>query len=322
MMTGRLIIDGSDAYTTYGLYVKDGGLAALLAWPQMKNIKTKNWYERNGIVADLSNPLLDGRTVQLQFYLSHPDMASQARVLHYDLMNTAYHTFAFQTLGRTYTLRYVSNGAFTMNEGFDSATLTFAEDNVTKPTLGSTVTLDFGTSTRSFRIAVPDVTSVKPSGYRLDGIDFARFGMYVTKGTLDQFQKLAAAKEAMKRNISTAAGLIYDGSGAVYASYPDVTLNLHLRSESVTNFWKMWMAMFAQLFSAGEHTVDGAGRRFKCYYKSTKITKFYTLQDGGVWCDFAITMALLYDEPILLLGTTINGTTVAVVDGNDTTLII
>lgn len=317
MLINRLIIDGTDAYSEYGLYMKENALAALLAWPQFKKITTNDWHEEDGLEADLQSPVLDGRNVQLQFHLGHADSPSKARALISALKSTVYHTFAFKELGITYQLRYASNGAFSMNETFDTLTLTMAEDSVTKPVIGSTVTLNFANNvTRTFTIAVPAIPSVHLSGYLLDGIDMARFGAYVTKGTLDSFQKAGTVKENMKRNVSVVNGIIYDSTATPTTKPQDVTINMVIHASSVVDFWKKWYALFAKLMASGAHTLFGGGKRLSCYYKSCKPSIFYLLPDGGVWCEFSVTMAVLKDLNIQMLGTVINNTPYAIADNN------
>lgn len=322
-MLNRLFIDNNDAFATYGLYIRDGGLAPLLAWPQFKHVATNNWYEMDGIEADLGNPVLSGRTLNLQLNAGHRDAASLSRELMADLMDGVYHTFYLPGIGRSFSLRYVNNTAFTMNEAFDTMTLALAEDSIAKPALGDTVTLHIGVgNTQTFTVAVPGESSVHLSGYLLDGIDFSRFGMMVTKGTLDQFQKGAKVKEALRRDIRTSAGIIYDGTGTVYTQPQDVTVSVHLRSSSMLDFWKMWYALFAVLLSSGEHVIEGAGRRLVFYYKSMNVQKFYPLANGGAWCDFSLSLSVLRHTPIQLLGTLENGTLMAIIDSNNVVISI
>lgn len=322
MLRNRFLIDNIDTYTEYGLFIKDGGLAALLAWPQFKNVKIYNWAEEDGIIADLRNMRLDGRNVSVQFHMEHSDAPSMARKLERMLTSVTYHAIRCLTLGKTYTMRYVSNGSFSMNDDFDTLAITFAEDMVSKPVIGHTATLDFGDHTETFTIAVPESSSTPASGYLLDGIEMSMFGMYVTHSTFDTFQKMPSAKEKMKRGVSIQSGYIYDGTGAEKVSYADVTLNIHVRTSSVTEFWQRWYAMFAILFANGSHTIEGGGRRCECYYKSMKPTRFYPLSDGGVWCDFSVTLAVTKMLPLQVIGTSINGDMVAILIGNNTIITI
>lgn len=325
MLENRLIIDNDDAFSTYGLFVRDNGLAPLIGWPQFKKIAANNWYEENGIEADLTSPVLDGRQVQLQLYAMHDLTPSDLAPILSMLRASVYHTFRVPTLGVKFVLRYVSNGSVGVNNRFDSLTLTLAEDfdgsiagGRSKPAMGEEVTLDFGNNTTtSFRIAVPDIDSVPFSGYDIDGYDMSRFGMMVTKGTLDQMQRFDKVKEAMKRSSNYVEGVQYDSAGTVYSNHDDVTMKLHIRTDTVVDFWNRWYALFAILMKSGEHILQGAGRRYRCYYKSMKVDKLYPLANGGVWCDFSVTMAVLGSMPIQIFGLTDNNVNKAIIDDDN-----
>lgn len=326
MLTERLLIDGYDAYTKYGLFVSYDGMRSLLQWPQFKSssIHVNNWHESDGLEADLSSVKIEGRSVQMQFVAVHSDSPSMSRVLFSSLKSkisgSVYHTFKFLRLGVSYMLRYDNNNSFTINEKFDNLSIALKEDSIYTPVLGGNVTLDFGTSTKTFTIAVPDSPSVKLSGYTIDGVDMAYFGMYVVSGTVDQFQTYGKTKESLLRDISTQNGWIYDSADTIQLSEKDVTIHLHLRTGNVLTFWKMWYALFAILLSSGAHTVEGAGRKFTCYYKSMSVDRFIPLQDNGIWCDFSVTVEVLNNMPLQILGTLVNGSAVAIIDNNNTVI--
>lgn len=70
MITGRLYIDGDDAYKQYGVYVVKGGWNDLVAFPPLKTVPSNDWQEEDGIEADLSNPVLNTKEVQLKVAFS------------------------------------------------------------------------------------------------------------------------------------------------------------------------------------------------------------------------------------------------------------
>lgn len=277
-LTGHLYIDGVDAYTNYGLFVKDDGLKGLLQWPQFKasSIPTVNWHEYDGIEADLSAPVLDGRQFQLSFHINHPDAESEAQVLLSDLTSQVYHTFNFPLLGKTYVLRLVTNPNFLQKTDFDTLSLTFAEDNVAVPTA-----------------TVPMQETGIPYGYIIDDADFALYGCTVFKGTRDSFLKFASPKPALKVSTITSNGVSYDSGDSVRLSSRDITMHLHIRTANIADFWARWNALWAVVLAPSYRTVEGDGMVFQCYYKSNAISKFLMFDDGGVWCDFTITFAVL-----------------------------
>lgn len=275
-LTGRIIINGLDAFTNYGLVFQNDGLKSLLQMPQFKKVEVYDWHEEDGLEADLSAPLLDGRQFTLNFGISHPDAESEAQVLLSDLASQVYHTLYIPWLGRTYTVRYVSNGSFAQNARFDTLSLTFAEDAVTIPT-----------------VAVPTQETGISMGYFIDDADFALYGCTVVKGTRDSFLKFAATKEALKRSVSTLSGIIYDSGDTVRLKSRDITVKLHIRTPDVPTFWARWYALWNAVLAPEARTIEGDGMTFQCYYKSNAVQKFMPTIEGGVWCDFSITFAVL-----------------------------
>ena len=65
MMTGRLYIDGHDAYKQWGVYVVSGGWNELIAYPPLKTVEYNDWQEEDGIEADLSDPKLNTKEVSI-----------------------------------------------------------------------------------------------------------------------------------------------------------------------------------------------------------------------------------------------------------------
>lgn len=277
-LTGRLYIDGLDAYANYGMVVTGESLKALLQWPSYKasSIDTNNWHESDGIEANLSSPVLDGRQVRMQFGLMHNGLPSEAQVLLFDLTAAVYHTFNFQMLGKSYTFRLVGNPSFSQNEKFDTLSLTMAEDTVAVPT--STASL---------------LQTFTPSGYTIDDDDFAAYGVSVVQGTRDSFLAFASPKEALKRSISNTAGIIYDSSDTIKYTSKEVKVNLHLRTATVAAFWERWNLLWRDVLASNYRTVTGEGMMFQCYYSKCAVSRFSLLSDGGVWCDFSISFAVL-----------------------------
>lgn len=325
MLTGQLYIDNVDAYDEYGIYIAYDGLRSLIQWPSVKtsSVAVNNWYEMDGVEADVSSVVLDSRQVQLHLYANHNFAPSELTPFFSMLRASVYHTYKIPILGVGYTLRYVSNGSVNVNNRFDGLSLTLAEDSRTKPIIGGTVILDFGSgNTMAFNIEVPDSISVPATGYSIDGIDMARFGMTVTQGTLDQMHKFDKVKEALRRSGNYIAGVVYDSTGTVYTQHDDITVRLHIRTDTVVDFWKRWYSFFATVMAGAEHMLQGAGRKYRCYYKSMAVETFVPLANGGIWCDFSVTMAVLGREAITLLGVLDNSSLVAITDDNNTVISI
>ena len=283
-LTGRLLVDNTDAYTTYGFVLKD--YAPLLTMPTYKTVATNDWHEQDGLDADLTNPVLGGRQFALKFGLSHPLTESEAQAMLYALTSQVYHSFEFPHIGKTFMLRLVSNGSFAQNVRFDTLSLTFAEDVVNIPA-----------------VTFPTAESVPQQGYILDDADFALFGCQVVKGTRDTFLKFAQPKEALKRSISIDNGIAYDIGDTIRLKPRDITINLHIRTASVADFWAQWYALWNAVLKIDTdtsiiteravRTIEGDGMTFRAYYKQNKVDRFLLIDGGGVWCDFSITFTVI-----------------------------
>lgn len=279
-LTGRIIIDGADAYTNYGVYVKNDGLNGLIAMPSFKAIDTYDWHEDDGVEADLSAPVLDGRQFQMSFWITDRAWAED---LFADLSNGAYHEFYFPLLQRTWILRLVSNGTFTNYPGtsMSQITLTFAEDNPALPVMPSNMPLAYGAS------------GISQNGYEIDGADLSQFGMWVTKGTDQTIFKAANVKDNLKVNLKYQQGIIYDPQNVRFKTR-DITLHLHIKTSTVADFWRKWDALFATLMQSDERVFyfNTFGTYYNCYYKSCSVSKFI-LNEGMVWCDFSVVLTCL-----------------------------
>lgn len=281
MLTNRTIIDGEDAYTSYGLCLKS--YAPLLAWPSYKNVDTNDWHEHDGVEADLSSPALDSRQFTLVFYLEHHDSAMMAQTLLAKLSDDVYHTLVFPLLGKTYSgVRYVSNSSFSTNDRFDTITITFAQDTITLPN------------------TAPPQASARSRGYTIDGFDFDLFGCTVTKGTRASLWKYSAAKENNKYSSKYASGTTYDSGDEVHLSSRDITINLHMHS-SLASFWTNWDALWTLVFKIDStkgtegavRVLKGDGMEFKCWYKSCSVSRFILTEQEDAWCDFSITFSVI-----------------------------
>lgn len=69
-MKGNLYINGKDAYTTWGMFLTDTAISALMTPPPMKdNVENASRLE-NGKRVDLSSPKVDERDVTLPFAMT------------------------------------------------------------------------------------------------------------------------------------------------------------------------------------------------------------------------------------------------------------
>lgn len=69
-MTGEVIIDTIDIWTTYGAFILTGSYDSLMKPPKRKVSLSNNWPEQNGLEIDLSAPKYESKEAELSFILS------------------------------------------------------------------------------------------------------------------------------------------------------------------------------------------------------------------------------------------------------------
>lgn len=108
-MIGTILLDSLDIYQTYGVYVVEGGLGGLLQYPELKEPDKIDWFERNGIEVDLSNPKLSSKTFKIDFaVVSGGNYSAFLNIL----KDGNYHVFEFKNLYLHKKLRLVSMPEF------------------------------------------------------------------------------------------------------------------------------------------------------------------------------------------------------------------
>ena len=105
-MKNNLYIDGTDAFTRFGVFIAEGGHNEVVAFPALKAPEVSNdWAEYDGIEVDLSDPKLDTKELEIKFNAVGMYQTGDFISL---LSDGAYHTFEFKRIGYTCKLRLVS----------------------------------------------------------------------------------------------------------------------------------------------------------------------------------------------------------------------
>ncbi len=275
-MTGKLYIDGIDAFTAYGVFILEGGYAQFVNWPSLKAIDINSWAEEDGIEPDLTAPVLDSREFTVKFGAIGLEADPGGFV--YLLTGTgAYHDVLISDLGKTFRLRLVSNPDFSNYSAFFEFSLQFADDYPLKD-----YTL----------YAAPSSGSVPSSLYDLDAINLSQYGIRILEGSLSGLYKTPTVKANLLTNISSKSGATYDGQ-IVKLQEKDITLKCALIAASITEFWANYNALLYDFTRPGarELYVDDLGELFPCFYKSATVNSF-SLR-GKVWCAMNITLTII-----------------------------
>ena len=272
-MTGKLYINGRDAFTDFGVFVHDGAYAGLVSFPAMKTVAFNDWPEEDGVEADLSAPKLDTKAFDITFGCVDTSKIEDLILI---LSWGAYHEFDFREIGVSRMLRLVSNPNITTLAGLGRFTLGFADDFPLK---------DY---TYSPPVPIPSTTQ---EGFGIDGKKLSDYGVGVLDGSQDQITQYPAVKQNLLVNTSTIHGAIYESEG-VYLSPKDVALRCLLQAPDAVTFWHNYNALLFDLARPGEREFYFAvtGKTYPCYYKNSQVDRF--AKTGSVlWCEFTLTLA-------------------------------
>jgi hypothetical protein len=275
-MKGRLYIDGVDAYASFGVSVANGGYGGLAAFPPLKKVESNDWHEEDGVDVDLSNPALDTSEIAVKF-ISDGDADGFVATL----ANGAYHRLEFVEIGRTYRLRLVSQQSLKVAGGLREFTLQLANDF---PLEG-------------YAYAAPQSSmALPPTGYTIDDVDLAAYGVTALRGSLSEALKPPPVKKNLLRSASAAHGALYD-NGAVTFQQKDVSLKCLMQAATMEELWRNRDALLYNLTKAGERAlgVKEAGV-YACYYKSCTVEKFAA--SGKLWLAFALNLVITSFRPV------------------------
>ena len=275
MMTGRLYIDGHDAYLQWGVYVVVGGWNEAIAYAPLKTVEFNDWQEEDGIEADLSDPKLNAKEISLNFAYS----GLYSRFIEFVnlLADGAYHEFNCVHIRRQFTLR------MTQMPNLDhAATLGFVSIKFSN---------DFPLKGYAYR--EPSSSVVRAEDYLIDGVPFTDYGCRILKGSLSEVIKSAAVKPNLLRNIATQPGAIYDGAVVTFKS-KDVKLNCLMRADTLDELWRNYDALLFDLIRPDERLLEVSEleQTFPCFYKSASVSEFYP--DDKIWLAFTITLTFTH----------------------------
>lgn len=278
---GKLFVDGRDAMLEYGIFVEKGGYKGVVQMPQFKTIEKIEWEEYDGEEADLTNPVLDAKSVTIPFCITNVRFAED---LFAALCDKAYHTFVFSDLKREYRLRMTSVGSFSSLLKLGKLQLTFSDDFPPTP------------------IAQPyelGQSGIKQLGYVIDGIDFSQFGSHILKGTDESIRKAPNIRPALNISHKTEAGLVYDEIAVPRFKAKDITVKLLIRCSDIDEFWKRYDSLFAVLTKNESRVLyfPKLDAEYECYYKSCNVQKFEITPSGRVWCEFDVVLCCISSRP-------------------------
>lgn len=287
-MSGSFIINGTGSHE-YGCTLREGAARALLCWPSLKNYDYNDWYEIDGIDADLSAPVLAARQFDLPLYFNSTD----GYIAFYNsLMTKAYHTVEVPELAYSKRLRFVSATPPTMAQGMILVSMRFSDDFPIR-TAG-----EGNENYGAFIYTAPMGDALTDGLWALDGNNFILYGVRVLEGTSSSGWQMPAFKENLSRDIQTLSGMIYeeyiDLDTAKEKAF-DLTLKCMMSYNSAEDFMNVWNALLYDLIRPGARTVTGdlmiGDGAVKAVYKSSSVNEVSV--SGGIHVKFSITLTAL-----------------------------
>lgn len=275
MLTGRLYIDGHDAYKRWGVYVVSGGWNELIAYPPLKSVESNDWQEEDGIEADLSNPQLNTKEVSIRIACSRDYLylADFIRLL----SDLAYHEFNCAYIRRQYTLRMTQMPSLDLYASLGFVTIKFSNDFPLK----------------NYKYQAPYSSVMRAEDYLIDGLPLTDYGCRILQGSLAEIMKTPNIKQNLLRNIAAQSGAIYDGAFVSFKS-KDVKLQCLMRAENLDELWRNYDAFLYDLIRPEERllTVSELEHTFPCHYKSASVSTFYP--DDKIWLQFTLTLTFTH----------------------------
>lgn len=272
-MQANLYIDDIDVYSQYGVSVVSGSVAELLAFPPLKEVDVIDWYEEDGVEADLSAPQLDGREIELSF-VAENDYGMQALIAM--LTEKVYHDFHFKDIEQDYKLRLLSQSELKVYGNATIFTLKFSDDN----------------PDRRYSSSVWQPNTNIVTGYSLAGRDFGLYSINILSGTLAEVLKCPDVKSNIVRDYKYISGIGYEAKTVKYSS-KEVSLKCLMTSSNLTSFWSTYNALLLLLKSSAEKILQVDTSIYvsmSCYYKKC-ATSYLSLTNGIAWA-FTLTFSV------------------------------
>ena len=277
MFENRLYINGNDAFLRYGVLLAQGGINDLIKYPTRKAYLYNDWFEQEGIDADLSEPLFEPKEVSLTFYASSDSNLEEFVT---DLTRSVYHTFEDKLLKRAFKLRLIKQTAVSLVNGFYFTTIAFADD----------FTADEMTKNSSYPVSsalLPD------TGYTIDGVNLKDFDMAVLQGTDESLRNIIEVKQNVLHSSKYSSNLVYDKEqGYLTPTAKDATLKCLMRAENLEDLWNNWQALFLLLTRQGYRTLGKDNlQSYMFVYTSCEIPLFYPTDK--IWLEFNLTITVI-----------------------------
>lgn len=243
---GRVLIDSVDIQSRYGAFIMNGGYAALLEYPSLKNIVTNDWMEQDGVDVDMTSARVAARAIQIPFGVkNNPKGFAKLLASRYTIMLTVED---FGSYG-TYTLLF--NGITNYSSTFDGSLTTMTV---------SFVDVD---QTRYQTYSGADREASGTDSMTLSGINMSQYGWRTLKGK-DGLWCEAARKPALLREVESVHNVITPMVAMGYAA-KNISISGLMRAANAAEFFDNYYALYS-LLKSGVLTLE-TGWDSNEYYK-------------------------------------------------------
>lgn len=268
-MATKIYIDGIDVLATYEAYPT--AVVGILEWPSLKEVKTYDWPDEDGMDVDLSHPVLASRQLSLPLAVRNGQITAFMEFLY----ERTTRTWEVKELGYSERLRLVGCSDFELHGDLGFATILLSADS---PMEGYTYEKPSTTI---------DLAYYK-GALSVDNVDLTSYGCTALEGVAETLKAYGQVKEALLINVSNKAGVVYDNEAPVRKAARTATLGLLMRANSIAEFWRNYNALLYDLTREGERTIAYNGTDiFKGYYSNMSIDAFdFT---STIWVKFIIT---------------------------------
>lgn len=263
----------------FDVILAENSYKSVLQYYPIKPIEFNDWAEYDGIEADLSNPVLSSRSVILNF---HGYGANRYEEFINYLIQKSENEFYFPQLGLKYIFRLDTNSISSINDSWQTFSLTFIDDNP-----------DYNTSDFYYK------SNPIQTGIMIDSMDIGIYGITVLEGTFKNIRCLPAIKKRLLISENSKNGAKYDGEGIVKSENQTISLKFLMRDESLEGVCKLFNTFHRMIIRADERElfISQNFESLRFYYQSCSVNNIHLLQSGnyGIEFDFVINIT---DRPL------------------------
>ncbi|MDR1937309.1 MAG: hypothetical protein LBQ73_02260 [Tannerellaceae bacterium] len=261
-MKGSCIMDGIDI-ADWGMFIVRGGDYDFLSFPERKEPPSTNWYEHNGIDADLSEVYFKEKKISVKFYISARtgmELYSNINTFFSFVSEPGYRQIYVREFDRTFRLRYLSCPELKHKGGL-----------VKVGNKSSLFTVEFAMDDPLQLFTNPDAAPTPPDGYfgethvSLNERDLSEYGIIVNE-CYNTILPLPAVKKPLSRDFSRINGVLVYPYSKTNFEIKQAVIGCTMRAASREEFYTNYEALFRDLTAPGELTLASAAGEEKCFF--------------------------------------------------------